>query len=304
MIAILGGCCGPCFGQSFAARQISAAAGWYGFFAFAGGDSTTLWLIETNIITYYDISAEYGAAFTAASRTVITTVNRFTGDPVTTTAYSPGDTDATAFNARASAEGGMILNQNTIANNDTQFINDYQEPADATNANLLHYQTLDVFTSPNTQVEVITLCHALIDSYLSAAPGCFAALAWNNVLELSYDSGGGIQINTVSWNYLFPSSLLSALNIAANEVLNGPAAIGDAVTLSIGQVLSTFNTWTFFDDQLGNPPAGCQYTCVPSGSPAVLATYLPPADPGDTLLIADPARNYPSPCDASPPPTC
>jgi hypothetical protein len=311
-LGLLGGCCGPCFGPQFLARQISATVPWYGSFAFAGGLSTTLWLVETHVTAYTDITATYGAGWTAASRTVTTTINQWDGSSSVVTTYSPGGGDATAFNARAALEPGpAILVGSVITSNATVFsFNDVENPV-SSNPGLIHLADSDVFTSPVTQDDILAAAHALIDSYISGSPGSFTPLPFSNgtdglnaLLLLSYDSSGAPTSAAVPFVFPFPSTLLASLIIASLEPLISGAVAGDAINLQIGQVLTNYNTWSYLIDLAADPPSGCAYHCLPSGAPESRYTYLLPAVPGDTNIITDPGRNFSSPCDSSPPPTC
>lgn len=307
-----GCCCNP--GGPFLARQIQAIVGWYGSFAFTGGFSTTLWLVETHTIAMLDLIALYGAGWGAVTQVTTTTINQWTGASTTVVTYGPGN--AAQFTSRQSLESTFFSSGNTLAssnliNTPTEVKNQFYEIVPSSNPGTVHWTDDDAFTVPVTQADTLTNANSLIAPYLSSG---LTALPFSDgsvdtmlaLLVLTYDASGNQVATRTPFLFAFPSDPISELPIASQAPLASGASPGDAVTIEIGQILASDNFWDSFASYPGpGAPANCHYHCNPVGHPAVLyPQYGIPGSPGEIDIIADPFRNYASPCDGTPPPTC
>jgi hypothetical protein len=310
-LGLLGGCCGPCFGPvaGFLARSIAATVPWYGSFAFAGGLSTTLWLVETQTTGFVNLVSTYGAGWVSASQTIVTTINQWDGSSSTVTTYFP---DEAAYLARQAVEFGPgLLEAVTVTSDDTIQSYDYVLPS---NPSEIHYTQSTVFTVPVTQADCLANAHALIDSYVSAGAAAFAGLPFSNgsdglnaYLALAYNAAGAKTATAETFGYTNPpDTVLASLPIATYEVLGAGAAVGDAVTLQIGQVFTDYNTWvTTTDAATFGITAACYEwigNAVPPTAADVVYTYGLPSSGTWTSIIADVGNNLGSPYDGSPNP--
>jgi hypothetical protein len=344
MSTIIGDCSCGCGGLQYQVRRAQISQNWnsfrgdtdplYGFAPLFAVDVTLGWLVQTDVITYNDMTAfgseGYTSAYVFASQTVVQTMNRYDGSISTATTYNP---DEAAYNARAALDDVHAWSPPFGIVTDAASVQDHK---------LVHYNNSHAqeeaswdtaWTSPFSRAD----CMALLATGLATAN--LASLNWGDVAVLTFNSDGSLSTTVTNTPMGTESQTCgsTAVSYSSDDIFelawNFPAYIdslgspGSPCSLAKCQALTNINFWVCSisePDPSSAPTTSCAYECFPGGAPPSVLTFNPPAafvdqwvdwqgsSPVVGFLVPSPppfpgrynldvCRNYVSQCDGTTP---